>query len=25
LDNEDPTKRVYRVVKKLDLFNYEVV
>jgi len=25
LDNEDPTTRVYRVVKKLDLFNYEVV
>jgi hypothetical protein len=25
LDNEDPTARVYRVVKKLDLFNYEVV
>ena len=25
LDNEDPTTRVYRVVKKLDSFNYEVV
>ena len=25
LDNEDPSQRVYRVVRKLDKFNYEVV
>ena len=25
LDNEDPSKRVYRVVRKLEKFNYEVV
>jgi len=25
LDNEDPTARVYRVVKKLDSFNYEAI
>jgi hypothetical protein len=25
LDNEDPSQRVYRVVRKIDKFNYEVV
>jgi hypothetical protein len=25
LDNNDPTARVYRVVRKLDSFNFEVV
>ncbi len=25
LDNEDPSQRVYRVVRKLDKFNYEVI
>jgi len=25
LDAEDPTPRVYRVVKRLDKFNYEVI
>ena len=25
LDNNDPTARVYRVVKKIDSFNFEVV
>jgi hypothetical protein len=25
LDNEDPTNRVYRVVKRLDKFNFEVL
>jgi hypothetical protein len=25
LDNEDPSARVYRVVKRIDKFNYEVI
>lgn len=25
LDNEDPSQRVYRVVRKIDKFNYEVI
>ena len=25
LDNEDPSARVYRVVRRVDKFNYEVV
>ena len=25
LDNDDPSTRVYRVVKKIDKFNYEVI
>ena len=25
LDNEDPSSRVYRVIRRLDKFNYEVI
>lgn len=25
LDNEDPSNRVYRVVRRVDKFNYEVI
>lgn len=25
LDNEDPSTRVYRVIKRIDKFNYEVI
>lgn len=25
LDNEDPSARVYRVVRRIDKFNYEVI